>query len=127
MILAGCLGADERERILISLLKREAISTTGLGDQIAVPHAKLESLPDFVGACAISKQGVDFRAADGKKVKTIFLLLSPDDDPYGHLGLLGTIATLVRQEGFLDSLAKCSGTEEAIEFIETAEMALYRD
>jgi mannitol/fructose-specific phosphotransferase system IIA component (Ntr-type) len=127
LILAGCLGADERERILIHLLKREAISSTGLGDEIAIPHVKVPKLPDFVGAFGYSVNGVDFGAADGRPVRYLFLLLSPADDPYGHLRLLGTIATLIRRDGFLESLAAAQKEEDVLARIAAAEAAAFKD
>lgn len=127
LILAGCLGADDRQKVLISLLKREALSTTGLGDEIAIPHAKLGLISEFVGAIAISREGVDFRAADGKAVRYVFLVLSPEDEPYVHLRLLGTIATLVRQNDFLDSLAGAEDATAIVERIAAAESATFKD
>ncbi len=127
LILAGCVGADEREKVLISLLKREAISSTGLGDEIAIPHAKVPFVPDFVGAFGYSRQGIDFRSMDSKAVRFVFLLISPGDDPYGHLRLLGTIATLVRRNGFLEDLKDSASPEEAVETIVQAENEAFRD
>ena len=93
-----------REAALISILKRESASTTGLGAGVAIPHAKVPFVRDFVAALGLSREGVDFRAADGGSVHAVFLLFSPADDPYGHLGLLGTLAGLIQKPRFVESL-----------------------
>ncbi len=124
LILAGNLSAEHRDGAIISLLKREAISSTALGGGIAIPHAKVPFTSDFTGAMGYSRTGIDFRASDAKPVNVVFLLLSPLDDPYGHLTLLGTLAQLIRRKTFAPTLGTMH-PGEIVEFIAQAESEIF--
>lgn len=125
LILLGRLDPADRKRTFISLLKRESLGTTGLGSGVALPHAKLEHVADFVGGIGISRDGVDFQSSDGKPVHVVFLLLSPVDDPYGHLNLMGIMAALVRSEGAIEALSGIRSAGDAIECVEEIERELF--
>ncbi len=127
LIASGIHDSERREDTLVALLKRESTSTTGLGSGIALPHAKLPYLSDFVCALGVSRKGVDFRSSDQLPVRLVFLLLSPIDDPYGHLSLMGVIAGLVRTEGFVDELSWCRSAQSALDHIGDAERQLHPD
>ncbi len=116
-----------RDAAIISLLKRESISTTGLGAGVALPHAKVSFVRDFVAALGVSPRGIDFRAADSEKVRVVFLLYSPAGDPYGHLWWLGTVAGLVRQPKFVDVLCRSTSRDHILERIAEAEARLHGD
>ena len=121
----GRFAPERRESTLVALFKREAAATTGLGQGFAMPHAKLSNLEDFVVGVGISRRGIDFRAADRRTVGVVFLLLSPEDDPYGHLNLMGRIAALVRLEGFVDSVGRCRTVESCLECFGDEERRLF--
>lgn len=127
LVARDALAAPLQDDVLVALLKRESTSTTGLGAGVALPHAKLRAIPDFVCAVGVSRRGIDFRASDRKPVLAVFLLLSPLDDPYGHLELMGVIGGLVRQDGFVTHLARCRTADSLVETIEQAERKLFPD
>ncbi len=92
------LPEDKREILLVTLKKREAIGSTGVGQGIAIPHSRslvVDRLEVVVGR---SKQGVDFDAIDGKPVHLFFLIVAPPHDgSTGYLLTLGHIANLARK------------------------------
>ncbi len=125
LILLGRIDPAVRKRTFIALLKRESIGTTGLGAGVALPHAKLDHIQEFVGGIGISQGGVDFQSSDRKPVHVVFLLLSPVDDPYGHLNLMGIMAALVRSEGAIEALKSTRNAGDAIECVEEIERELF--
>ncbi len=60
------------------VLEREKIGTTGIGEQIAIPHAKTDAVKKASLAAMVSKEGVDFDSLDGEPVKLFFLIAAPD-------------------------------------------------
>jgi nitrogen PTS system EIIA component len=92
----GAIDREHEEQIVQSLLKREALGSTAIGDGFAIPHAKHGSIDRLIGAMALSRDGVDFNSIDDRPVHTIFLLLSPIDRPGDHLRALERISGYVR-------------------------------
>jgi PTS system nitrogen regulatory IIA component len=99
---AGVVG--KAEELARRLVEREAMGSTGLGNGLAIPHCKVRELADVVVSIGISREGVDFHAADGHPVTLIFLVLSPADAPALHLQALARISRLIRMPGVADSL-----------------------
>lgn len=123
----GLLPEDRFEDALVALLKRESVGSTGLGLGVALPHAKLPYVREFAVGLGISRSGIDFQATDLAPVHVIFLVLSPVDDPYRHLRLMGLIAGLARKDGFLDAIRRCASAEAAIDLVREAETSLFPD
>src|SRR5690606_5896054 len=73
---AELCGGDERESF-DTLLHRERLGSTGIGQGVAIPHGKLVSLSSLVGIFARLEKPIDFDALDGQPVDLIFLLLAP--------------------------------------------------
>lgn len=88
---AAPAGIDEHT-IAAAVLERERQGSTGIGQRVAVPHARLDKLKDPVVAVGISPNGVDFDAPDGEPSRLIFLLLTPRDDDGAQLEILADIA-----------------------------------
>ncbi|MDH7514402.1 MAG: cation:proton antiporter [Bacteroidota bacterium] len=83
--------------------EREQLMPTGLGMGLAVPHARLESLPAPLVAVGISRQGVDFDAPDGEPAFVVVLLLTPSDEDSTQLELLADIAHEFHDEDIRNS------------------------
>mgnify|MGYP000165991132 FL=1 len=77
----------DRATYLKDILDREAESTTGIGDEIAMPHAKTNAVNEAAVLFAKSSNGVDFDALDGKPVKLFFMIAAPEAVSYTHLTL----------------------------------------
>jgi mannitol/fructose-specific phosphotransferase system IIA component (Ntr-type) len=82
--------------VIDSLIRREQLGTTAIGEECAIPHVKHPSIPRLVGTVGYAPGGVDFHSLDGVPVKTIFLLLSPPNQPGDHLRALERISRFLR-------------------------------
>src|SRR5688572_21109290 len=92
---AKLTGQNERA-IFETLLQREKLGSTGIGDGIAIPHGKLPKLEKLFGMFARLDRPVDFDALDGQPVDLIFLLLAPEAAGADHLKALARVARLLR-------------------------------
>ncbi len=88
-------GLPARE-IFDSLLQRERLGSTGVGDGIAIPHGKLAKCTGIFGIFARLERAIDFEALDGLPVDLIFLLIAPEAAGADHLKALATIARVLR-------------------------------
>ncbi len=89
--------AELSERAVFeTLLQRERLGTTGIGQGIAIPHGRIAGLERLVGLFARLARPVDFEALDGEPVDLVFILLAPEDAGADHLQALARIARLFR-------------------------------
>lgn len=96
-------GVEERE-IFETLLQRERLGSTGIGDGVAIPHGKIASLDRLFGLVARLERGIDFEALDGQPVDVVFLLLAPEKAGADHLKALAQVARILREPGILDRI-----------------------
>lgn len=97
------------------LLKREKIGSTGIGNGVAVPHAKMEGLKNVVGAFGRSSAGIDFDAIDGEPVHLIFLIMAPADRPEANLQALQRVSQAIRQANFCRFLKEAKEVKDIID------------
>jgi len=90
--------------VLASLNEREQLGSTGFGQGVAIPHAKIEGLSGIYGLFARLSEPVDYKAIDGRPVDLIFLLLSPPDAGAEHLKALASISRVTRDAATLERL-----------------------
>ena len=88
---AKLVGQNERT-IFETLLQREKLGSTGVGNGIAIPHGKLPKLEKLFGFFARLERPIDFEAMDGQPVDLVFLLLAPEGAGADHLKALARIA-----------------------------------
>ncbi len=100
---ARLAGLDERE-VFETLLHRERLGSTGIGDGIAIPHGKMPRLERLFGLFARLDKPVDFDALDGQPVEIVFLLLAPEGAGADHLKALARVARVLREPGILDRI-----------------------
>lgn len=98
---AKLTGIDAHE-IFETLLQRERLGSTGVGEGIAIPHGKLPNLDRLFGFVARLERPIDFDAIDGLPVDVLFLLLAPEGAGADHLKALARVARVLRQPGVLD-------------------------
>jgi len=96
-------GLDE-SRLLSEILAREALSSTGLGEGIAIPHAMCDFVTGTTLAVMRLSKPIDFGSLDGAPVDLIFLLAGPKNDQATHLQVLSKMARLLNDDGFRQSL-----------------------
>ena len=88
-------GQNERT-VFETLMQREKLGSTGVGNGIAIPHGKLPKLGKLFGLFARLERAVDFEALDGQPVDLVFLLLAPEGAGADHLKALARVARLLR-------------------------------
>ncbi|GMV79896.1 MAG: PTS transporter subunit IIA [Planctomycetota bacterium] len=104
LVKAGRVDTESSKKVVKALMDREELGSTGIGQGVAVPHAKHDSITDLVCAFGRSKRGVNFDALDGEPVYVFFLLLSSKGASGSHLEALAFISRLVRDEKFVKFL-----------------------
>jgi PTS system nitrogen regulatory IIA component len=113
--------AVEGQLVLDALREREAVASTGIGNGIAIPHAKIEGLKKMMLAFARSKAGVNFQAMDDAPVNLLFLLIAPPTAISSYLKLLAAISTLLKSEKNRIALLKASTPAEVLAIIKAGE------
>lgn len=103
---------NQRE-IFDTLLQRERLGSTGIGNGIAIPHGKLSGLNKIFCLFARLDDAIDFEAVDGEPVDLIFLLLAPEEAGADHLKALAQISRLLREPSTLEKL-RGSSSESAL-------------
>ncbi len=116
-LLARTGKIKQRDLALKDVLEREQKASTGLEKGIAVPHAKTSAVDELCMAIGISKDGVEFQAADGEYSYIFFLLLAPPGSSGPHVAALAEIARLVQPPLIRDKLKNASSPEEVIDII----------
>ena len=102
-------GMPERE-VFDTILQRERLGSTGVGNGIAIPHGKLGGVKRIIGVFARLDAPVDFDALDDQPVDLVFLLLAPEGAGADHLKALSRIARVLRDA---ETVAKVRGTRDA--------------
>lgn len=125
LIEAGALSREGYDDALKALLRREEIGTTAIGDSRMFPHAKTTSVKKTVGVVAVCGSGFDADSMDGSKIKFIFLLLSPHDQPGNHLRCLERYSRETRDKDFLVQLLESETREEIWEALVERDEALW--
>ena len=112
LIASASIRLDEQE-VFNSLLTRERLGGTGLGNGIALPHGRLRDGLPTIAAFIKLQQGVDYDAVDHQPVDLIFALLVPEHSTEEHLQVLAQLAEMFNQPEFLTQLRR-EESEEAI-------------
>lgn len=111
-------GAIKDDKTLVrTLLDREALGSTGIGQGVGIPHGKCSTVKELVAAFGVSKRGVDFNALDGEPVYIFFLLLAPEDSAGPHLKALARISRLLKDKYVRDSLIKAENEQEILRIL----------
>jgi PTS system nitrogen regulatory IIA component len=110
--LARLVAIDQRI-IFETLLTREKLGSTGLGQGIAMPHGRIAGLTQVTGLFAKLATPVDYDSVDGKPVDLVFALLSPDHAGADHLTALAKISRIMRSPAALSKL-RATNTAEGL-------------
>jgi Kef-type K+ transport system membrane component KefB/mannitol/fructose-specific phosphotransferase system IIA component (Ntr-type) len=108
----GSLLAGMKRRARDAVLERELVSPTGLGDEVAIPHAAVEGLRRPLLALGRAPQGIDFDAPDGRPARFVFLLLIPPRAYEEEVRILASIARATFDAKAREDLVAASGVEE---------------
>jgi fructose-specific phosphotransferase system IIA component len=117
LIEAGDIEKRCRNKLIDSLMSREALGSTAIGQGIAIPHAKSDCVEKLVAAFGLSNKGVDFDSLDGEPAYIFFLLVAPQDSAGPHLKALARISRLLKDKYFRDTLRTCEDDKAIIKII----------
>ena len=121
LIRNGILRPEMRAGVLGALLEREKLGSTGIGQGVAIPHAKHPGIRKVVGLFARSREGVEYDALDGQPVHLFFMLLSNQDAASSHLECLAYISKHLRDKVFCRFLQDARDADEIAELLREAD------
>ncbi len=111
----------DKDKYLELVLKREEEGTTGIGEEIAIPHGKGDSVSTPGLAAMVIPDGVDFETLDERPVKLLFLIAAPNTKENVHLEVLSRLSTLLMDEKFRKELINAQSKDEFLKIIDKAE------
>jgi len=119
---AALLTGLEAREIFETVLARERLGSTGIGNGIAIPHGKLAALPRIRGVFGRLIKPVDFEALDDQPVDLVFLLIAPEGAGADHLKALSKIARMLRHPQIVREL-RASREAAALHYLMTQDPA----
>lgn len=118
---------SNKEEYKEAILARENLSTTGIGEGVAIPHAKSKAVKKAALAAAVSKVGVDYESFDGSLSHLIFMIAAPEGANNTHLEVLSRLSTILMDEKFRNNLINASSVDEFIKLIDDKEREKFAD
>jgi len=112
LVNAGAATAGVRDELITRLLAREQKGSTGFGRGVAVPHVKHPGIERMSAAVGLSPGGIEFNALDKQPVYSVFLLLSPEDQPEEHLQAMEAIFKSLSKDTFRRFLRQAGSVDE---------------
>jgi len=117
----GAINTDSVGDITEALLAREAQATTGIGNGVAFPHARIKGVKKPLGAVGCSAEGIDFNSLDAHPVDLVVLLLSNSEEPGEHLEAMEAVFRHIQRQAFRDELRSCKTRDEIADRVEKAD------
>lgn len=117
-LLAGDAANLTTEEIFDSLLARERLGSTGLGQGVAIPHGRMNGLQEPLGACIQLTDAIDFEALDNKPVDILFALLVPVESTSEHLQLLAQLAQMFSDASFTQRLRETGNSKDLYQLLQ---------
>jgi len=113
-VLASAGKIDDAEAITRLVLEREALTSTAIGDGIAIPHCLSDSVTRTTMAFGRKRGGAKFNAVDKRPVELFFLMVGPPDSPNEHLRLLSRLSRYLHDPGLRESLLSATDADEVL-------------
>lgn len=114
---------SDRKRYKECILAREKEGTTGIGEGVAIPHAKTDAVKKAGLSVMVLPRGVDFESMDGEPARLIFMIAAPNTEENIHLDVLGRLSVLLMDDSFRQKLISARSKEEFLHFVDQAEKA----
>lgn len=111
----------DRSKFVKDVLEREELGSTGIGDGVAIPHARTESVSGFLIGFGRSKNGVEFKALDGEPVSLFFLMGAHPDELNLYLRLLAELSKLLMNNAFRTELKNAKTSKDIVEIVKRFE------
>jgi len=103
------------------VLERENLGSTGIGNNVAIPHARTDAVKGFVIGFGRSLSGIEFKALDAEKVKLIFLMGAESSQLNLYLRILAELSKLLMNNYFRQDLISAKNSQQVIEIIKKFE------
>ncbi|HPM42422.1 MAG TPA: PTS sugar transporter subunit IIA [Candidatus Omnitrophota bacterium] len=124
-LLAAADEIKNKEDLVKSLLTRESLGSTGIGQGIGIPHAKSSNVKSLVAAFGLSQRGVNFDSLDGEPVYIFFLLIAPEESAGPHLKALARISRMLKDKYFRELLKKSKDEKEILRILQDEDSKKY--
>ena len=111
------------QAIFETLLEREKLGSTGVGNGVAIPHGKLPGMDGIVGVFAHLNRPVSYEAVDDQPVDIVFMLLAPEGSGADHLKALSRIARVLRNQSTLAGIRSSTDPDAIFSLLITMENA----
>jgi nitrogen PTS system EIIA component len=118
---AGAVADTSVQDFTDAIIAREAQASTGIGNGIAFPHARIKGVKNPIAAIGCSRDGIEFNSIDAKPVGMVVLLLSNPDDPGEHLEAMEAVFKHVQREVFRTEMQACQTSDEIIDLVKKAD------
>lgn len=115
---ANALGDSNPSDLLDSLLNREKMGSTGIGNGIAIPHGRLTNTDKAIAVFLTTEQAIDFDAIDNKPVDIFVCLFVPQENTQEHLETLQSIAKLFSERKTAKRVRKCTNKQEMFNLVQ---------
>jgi len=116
-LLADAGKLDGVDRYVAEIMAREKISSTGIGQGIAIPHRLVTGVDGIMIAVGRSVKGIPFDSVDGKPAHLIFLIIGPQGRNNEYLKILSKLSSHLNDRGFFEALMRVKEPEEVVELI----------
>ena len=117
-VAGSALAAGKVDEVLASVLKREQLGSTAIGNGIAVPHTRLDGLDGIVVGFAHCLSGVEFNALDGAPVYEVFLVIASRESNDAYISVMERITRLVQNQDFRRFVADARDGRQVLDLIE---------
>lgn len=108
------LDAKDQISFIKTVLEREKLSSTGVGDGIAIPHGMSEAIKAPVVVYGYNKEGLDFQSMDDKPAHHFFLIATPKGEGSEHLEILAELSTQLMKKDVIDKLNKAQNEDDVV-------------
>ena len=115
---ADQIGESDSSILLESLLNREKMGSTGIGNGIAIPHGRLENTNKAVAILLTTEKAIEFDAIDNKPVDIFICLFVPQDSTEAHLETLQSIAKVFSERKTAKQVRKCTSNQALFNLIQ---------
>ncbi len=118
------ISKEDKKEVFKAVLQREEMGSTAIGNHIAFPHARTNSVKDIIICIGISKEGIDFDSLDQESVNIVALLLSNQREAGLHLKMLAFLARMLRDKYLVQRLKNVKDGEEVISLLDKQQQAI---
>ena len=107
----------DKNKFKEDILAREELSNTGIGFEIAIPHAKSKAVKEPRIAIGLAKNGIDYGSIDGQDIKMIFMIAVNEEQSDLHLRALANLSRKLMHEEFREGILNCKSKKEIIDML----------